>query len=294
MDEQNKPSGQLETREIATTEDGRDITRGFIDYLPYIEPQDRILRLRGSRHYQLYEEVLRDTQVQAVFTQRRLAVVAKPTEVMPGGKMRRDRMAAEFIEEVLEHIRWDTVTDKMLYGRFYGYGVAEALWMRDGAHVALDELKVRNRRRFVFDPDFNLKLLTSNNPDGEVLPSHKFWTLTTGADHDDEPYGLGLAHWLYWPVYFKRNQIKFWLIALEKFGQPTVHGKYPRNASDDERKTLKNAVGSVRTDSGITTPDDIMIEFLEASRAGRMDYSGFYDRMDFGDIQGGPGTDHDN
>ncbi len=271
---------RLETREIATTNDGRDITRGFIDYLKYILPQDRVLRLRGSRNYEVYEDVLRDSQVKATFNQRRLAVVSHPVEVLAGGSMRRDRMAAEHLEEVLKHIRWDTVTEKMLYGRFYGYSVAEALWVRDGRHVALDRLAVRNRRRFVFDPEFRLKLLTTSNPDGEELPDRKFWVLSTGADHDDEPYGLGLAHWLYWPVFFKRNQMKFWLIASEKFGSPTVIGKYPRSASEPEVEKLEAAVKAVRTDSGITAPDDVIIELLEQARSGRMDYAGLYDRLD--------------
>lgn len=271
---------RLETREIATTNDGRDITRGYIDFLPYIHPQDRILRMRGSRNYEIYEDVLRDSQVMATFSQRRLAVVSHPVEVTPGGTMRRDRMAAEHLEEVLTHIRWDTVTEKMLYGRFYGYGVAEALWARDGAHVTMDRLVVRNRRRFVFDPEFHLKLLTTSDPNGEELPDRKFWTLSTGADHDDEPYGLGLAHWLYWPVYFKRNQMKFWLIASEKFGSPTVIGKYPRAASEPEIDKLEAAVKAVRTDSGITAPEDVIIELLEQARSGRMDFAGLYDRLD--------------
>ena len=278
-DKQTNPAAP-EMRQIATTQDGRDITRGYIDFLPYIQPQDRILRLRGSRNYQLYEDVLRDPQVQSVFGQRRRAVVAHMTEVTPGGTMRRDRMAADFITELLAHIKWDTVTNKMLYGRFYGYSVAEVLWVRDGAHVTIDALKVRNRRRFVFDPDFKPKLLTTENPNGEMLPERKFWTLATGADHDDEPYGLGLAHWLYWPVFFKRNQIKFWLIASERFGQPTVVGKYPPSAGADEQDKLHDAVTSIRTDTGVTIPNDTIIELLEKAQSGSMDYAGLHDRLD--------------
>ena len=52
--------------------------------------------------YRLYEELLQDDRVYAAFAQRRAAVVARETEVVPGGTMRRDRMAAEFVEELLE------------------------------------------------------------------------------------------------------------------------------------------------------------------------------------------------
>ena len=268
------------TTEIATTGDGRDITRPYVDAMGYLPPADKILKLRGGYNYELYEEILRDDQVQATFTQRRLAVVSKPTQVTPGGQRRIDKKAAEFIEETLQHIRWDTVTERMLYGRFYGYAVAEALWARDGAQVVLDRLKVRNRRRFVFGPDFKPKLVTLAQPNGEALPEQKFWWFATGADHDDEPYGLGLGHWLYWPVTFKRSQTAFWLIFLEKFGQPTVVGKYAKGANEDEKRDLLKATQAPRVDSGLIHPADMEIDLLEAARSGTADYLAFYDRMD--------------
>lgn len=272
--------GRPDTRVIATARDGRDITRGYIDALPWLPPSDPLLR---DRYYNPlhddYEEVLRDDQVAATFSQRRLAVVGKPTRVIPGGSMRRDKMAAQFIEEVLDHIRWDTVTEKMMYARFYGYAVAECLWATDGRKVMLDRLAVRNRRRFVFGTDFRLKLLTTQDMNGEDLPERKFWSLSTGAEHDDEPYGLGLAYSLYWPVFFKRNQTGFWLVAMEKFGMPTVIGKYPRSADDTEKQALLRATRSARQDSSIVVPDDAIIELLSAARSGTISFEEFYDRM---------------
>ena len=214
------------------------------------------------------------------FTQRRMAVVSKPVKVTPGGERRIDRQAAEFIDETLARIRFDTVTERMLYGRFYGYAVAEALWAREGERIVLERLKVRNRRRFVFDGDFRPKLLTTANPNGEALPERKFWWFSTGADHDDEPYGLGLAHWLYWPVFFKRTQTRYWLVFLEKYGQPTTVGKWSRRASEAEKRQLLQAQAALRADTGIAIPDDMAIELLEAKRSGSADYAALYDRLD--------------
>ena len=265
--------------EIATIGDGRDVTRGYVSEWSYLYPQDRTLRYQGGVAYELYEEILQDDRVHATLSQRRSAVTSRDTVVVPGGQMRRDKMAAEFIEQVLEHIKWDTVTDLMLYGVFYGYSVAEALWMRDGQHIAIDRLKVRNRRRFVFDKDFNLKLLTTDDYNGEPLPDYKFWTFATGADNDDEPYGLGLASKIYWPWWFKKNQIKFWLVFLEKFGTPTVVGRYNRNATPEERIKLRRAVEAVIGSAAVTMPEDMLISLLEPSRTGTVDHKSFYDAM---------------
>jgi phage gp29-like protein len=274
------PKARPEMREIATTRDGRDITRGFIDMMMLLAPQDSVLRLRGQGNFEIYREVLRDDQVKAVFDQRRLAVVSREWEVEPGGTMRADKKAADFLKEQLKHIKWDNATDKMLYGVFYGYAVSELLFARDGSNVVIDELRVRDRRRFGYDGEMQLRLLTSTNPNpGEELPPRKFWHFQTGADHDDEPYGLGLAHWLYWPTLFKRGGIKFWLIFLEKFGAPTAKGTYPSNATPEEKSRLLAALEAITTDAGVIMPEGMVIELLEAARSGHVDYLALHNAM---------------
>ncbi|MCP4702082.1 MAG: DUF935 family protein, partial [Gammaproteobacteria bacterium] len=153
---------------------------------------------------QTLKSLLFNLQPHCPFQQRRLAAVSKNWEVQPGGKARIDVKAADCLRENPDHISFDRATNKMLFGVFYGYSVAENIYVRDGRQAALDAVKVRNRIRFGFDIDFQLRLMMLQNPNGEVTPARKFRTFHTGADHDDEPYGIGLAHWLYWPVFFKR------------------------------------------------------------------------------------------
>lgn len=265
--------------EVATTLDGRDITRGYVDSLPLLPPTDSVLAMRGAYDHRIYDEVLRDDQVAATLQQRRLAVVSKEWEVVPGGDKRIDKRAAEFVDEVLLHIRFDAITEKMLYGVFYGYAVSECLWVRDGQHLMLDAIKVRDRRRFGYRPNGELVMKTTRTPDGEPLPPNKFWHFSCGASHDDEPYGLGLAHWLYWPVLFKRNGVKFWLIFLEKFGMPTGVGKFPSGAEADDRNKLLAAVQAIQADSGVIIPEGMTLELLEAARSGTADYTALHDRM---------------
>ena len=280
MAEENKRPAAPEIAEVATTRDGRDITRGYIDQTHYLYPQDKVLRYRGANNYELYEDLLQDDRIYSALSQRRSAVTSRTVQVLPGGDRRADRKAAEALSETLKRIRWRSVCEKMLYGVYYGYSVAEILWIRRGSMIDIDAIKVRNRRRFVFDLDFRPRLLTHASPQGEELPDRKFWTFATGADHDDEPYGRGLAHWLYWLVWFKKHQARFWLTALEKFGSPTVVGKYNRAASPQERDTLLRAIEDVRIRTGIAMPDDMLIELLEATRSGAMDYAAFREAMD--------------
>ena len=276
-----EPVGQPESQEIATVGLGRDITRGYVQPLLLLQQQDSILRAKGGGSYRLYREVLRDDQVKAAFSQRQLAVVSREWEVTPGGDAPREEEAAELLRDELPRIGFDQLTGGMLYGVFYGYAVAEVLWGRRGNRVSIEGVRVRDRERFRFDGQMRLRLLTMTNPaPGEELPDRKFWYFATGADHDDEPYGLGLAHWLYWPVFFKRGGIKLWLTFLDKFGAPTAKGEYPPNATQEERNKLLQALEAIHSESGVIVPEGMAIELLEAARSGSVSYTELYDRMD--------------
>lgn len=277
MTDTTQPTPQTE-REVASIGGGRDITRGYLG--PLLVPQDRLLAMRGN-DLQVYENVLSEPQVQTVLQQRRLAITQCEWRVEPASEARVDKKAAEFIRQQLQRIGWDRITGLMHYGVFYGYAVAEVMYGRDGSMVTLDAIKVRNRRRFRFDNEAGLRLLTyANMSPGEPCDSPYFWHFATGADNDDEPYGLGLAHWLYWPTLFKRNGLKFWLTFLEKFGQPTAVGKYDPASTTAERAALLGATLAVQTDSGVILPTGMELALLEAARSGTADYKTLQDTMD--------------
>lgn len=265
--------------EIAGTDHGIAMANAYTAML--IDNPDTVLQRRG-RDLKIYEEILRDDQVAATFGQRRTAVVAAETEVTPGGERPIDIEAADFIREQLAGIAWDAKCDKMLYGLFYGYAVAECMWRITPTRVELADILVRDRARFKFDTDKQLRLVNTKHPMGEAMPDEKFWSFSSGASDDENPYGLGLAHHVYWPVFFKRNDIKFWLIFLEKFGQPTTAARLPSGKADDlaERKKAMKVLNAIQTDGRVVIPEEMTIELIEAARSGTADYESLYERMD--------------
>lgn len=267
-------------QEIATIGGGRDITRMYTG--PLLTPFDRILNVRGAGDLTIYEEVYSDPQVKSVFGQRQLAVTQCDWKVDAASDAAIDVKAAEFLNQQLENIGWDRVTTLMLFGIFYGYSVAELIYERQGSMVGLSSIKVRDRKRFRFDDECRLRLLTMNNMfEGELVEAPYFWHFATGADHDDEPYGQGLAHWLYWPVFFKRHGLKSWLTFLDKFAVPTAVGKYEaRSADPNERRKLLQAGAALGNDAAVIIPNDMQLELLEAARSGVGDYKSLHDAMD--------------
>ena len=267
-------------QEIGGIGGGRDITRPYVDELGVLEPLDELLASRETT-IRGYKKVLRDDQVKSTFQQRRLAVVSKDWEVRPGGSKRIDKKAADWWGEQMRHFGWDHTADKMLFGVFYGYAVGEMMYARDGAYVGVDRIKVRDRERFGFSPESDLRLFTmADQVRGEAMPARKFWTFSTGADHDDDPYGLGLAHFLYWCVFFKRHGLSFWLKNLERWAQPVARGKYTPGTPPHEQAKLLSTLYAIQHDAGIIMPEGMDVDLLEAKRAGTADYKELDDRMD--------------
>lgn len=252
----------------------------FVDLLT---PGDSILRTRGdASNLTIYRELLRDDQVAAAWGQRRLALTSCDTIVEPGADDALSKAAAEALQEEIDALNWDDVTDKALFAVFYGWGVAEIIWRPNAGRVSFDRIVVRDRARFRFDRNRDLFLYTTLAGGPIRMPERKFWTIATGADHHDEFYGLGLAHHLYWPVFFKRNDIKFWLVFLEKFGMPTTLAKLPPGQATqaDARKKALAMLRNIATDAGVVVPDNIEIELLEAARSGAADYESLHAAMD--------------
>ena len=262
---------------------GTRISGTISPYLDLLATTDTVLQARGGiENLEVYRELLRDDQVRSCLQQRRLAVISRPWSVEPGAENdARAQEAADALTEELHSLRWDDITEKALFTIFYGWGVGEVMWRPGDDRIHIGDIKVRERSRFRFGHSGALYLMR-NGGTIETMPERKFWTLNTGADNHDEQYGLGLAHSLYWPVFFKRNDIKFWLVFLERFGQPTAIAKLPAGRMDDPNlvKQAVETLQSISTDAGIVVPDNVVIELLEAARSGAADYAGMKEAMD--------------
>ena len=281
-------------QEIGSIGGGRDVTRGYVQEI--LDPlADTVLADRTATLAK-YRRVHSDWQVMSTYQQRRTALIAREWTVTPGGTGKNDVAAADFLREQLEGLGsdfdkgvpdpraptgWDSKVDKMHFGIYYGYGVGELMLVRDGRHVALDDIRVRDRERFRFGADGTLRLLTREHmTNGEVMPSRKFWVYSAGADHDDDPYGVGLAHYLYWPVWFKRHGMAAAMKYLERLAQPIPYGKYAPGTGVPEQRKLLDTLRAMLSDSGVIFPDGMDVGYLESKRSASGDYVSHDERMD--------------
>lgn len=242
---------------------------------------DKILTREGQHDLKLYNAILDDPTAASAFQQRRLAVVSKPWEVEPGDDSAQAKAAADHLRDQLKALPWDRICDRMLFALWFGFGVGEAMfdYGPDGK-VWLKNVLIPDRSWFGFTNGGELRMKTVENPDGDALPPNKFWAIRCGASHDFAPYGVGLAHWVYWPVWFKKNAIKFWAVYLEKFGMPTVLAKYPAGADDAQQQNILDMATAAVRSSAITAPEGTEVELLADGRQGTGTYQEFCAEMD--------------
>ena len=253
------------TDEIAGVE--KDI---FRDYLGNIQSNpDKVLKSEsGGKGIEIYEDLLRDPKVGSTLQTRRLAVVGKEWEVIPASEKRQDVKIAEHVKEVLLNFNYDAARKALLSGIVPGFKPGEVMWEYSEGDIWIKDIIGRSARRFVFDLKNNMRMITFQNMiDGEELPDKKFIIFRNVSDNGS-PYGDGLGRMLYWPVWFKKNAIKFWMIFADKFGSPTAIGKYPPGTTKDEQDKLLDAIAAIQQESAVKIPNTMVIELLEAARQG--------------------------
>ena len=244
--------------------------------------------------YDLYQEMEdKDGHLYSVLQTRKNGALSRDRKVVAASDSGRDREVADFVARALERIpQFDQALKNALDALGKGFSVTEIIWSVAGNQIGIAALKSRFQGRFVFDLDGRLRLLDESevlpltpgwanwpmsavasdrapSPPGRTLPEEKFIILTFDGRHDN-PHGNGLCQKAYWYYWFKKNNLKFWVIFNEKFGSPTVVGKYRTGASDEERDRLLGVIDSLQSDTGVVVPESMVIELLEARRSGNI------------------------
>ncbi len=231
---------------------------------------DKTLRTEGLNNTELYEDLLRDPQVRSNLQTRRLAVIGREWLVAPASDSRQDQEIADFVKNVLLAFDFDSARFNLLQGILTGFKVSEIMWEYSEGDVWVKEMIARPSRRWSFGLKRELRMLTRQNSfDGGPVPERKFQLFRYSSDNGS-PYGDGLGSSLWWPVWFKKNAIKFWMIFSEKFGSPTVVGKYPAGTPSGQQDALLLALQAIQQQSAIKIPDTMQISLIEAQRAGSL------------------------
>ena len=263
-----KNSDAPELMEIASASKDPNL----VSYNNVLRHEDDTLLTRGnSKSYKIYDDLERDAHAGAVLDKRKFAVTSRTWKIIPASSLALDVEAADMVRAVLKDMQFDKLCEDLLDATLKGFAVAEIMWViRDGL-VVPGKVIPRLQRRWAFTLTNELRLKTrEQGTEGVPVPDRKFIVHTYGGK-DGSPYGLGLGSKLFWPVWFKKQGITFWLTFADKFGSPTALGKYPVGSNKVETDKLLGALRAIAQDAGVIVPTGMEIELLEATRSGTVD-----------------------
>jgi phage gp29-like protein len=280
------------------------LQKSFLDFAGlvgagHVNNPDPTLQSRGrGQGLKLYQKVEEDCHASAVIQQRKFELIARPWKLESASDDQADIRARDLVEAQLKALGvidypmareygaqgFDGVALNFLDATFKGYAAGEVMWHQDGREVFAAEIRHRDQRRFGFtatNGGHELRLLTKTNwLTGEPIPPRKIIYHSPTAK-DLNPYGLGLDSKIFWPVFFKRQSIQFWLIFADKFGSPTPLGKYAPGEKDENKAILLDALNNITQGLAATVPEGMTIEFIEAIRSGSVQtYEGLCRYMD--------------
>ena len=246
-----------------------------------IQIGDELLLQKGGSQqkcYQVIDELERDTKVSECLNKRSLSLLSHEWVVTPASQSRKDKTAADLVRDTFERISYDRLSGHLHDAIMKGVAFVEPVWQIQSSGVELNDVIHVEPWLFNFIPSpekddliynrFGVRLADMTNPQpGEKIPPKKILVHRVGARYSN-PWGTGLGGKLFWPVYFKRQGIQFWLAFAERFGTPVPWGRYPVNATPEQRATLKRALSAFSQEGAIMTPQGMEVELIEATRHG--------------------------
>lgn len=257
-------------------------------YMGILPTDDALLRSKGAGDVDFYRALVSDDAVFSCLQKRTLAQISRPWSIIPAAGVEADGEIADILTQALTRARINAAIEGLMEALITGFSVLEILWTYEQGYWLPARFIGRDPSRFVWTEHETVGArfiapATSANPAGlelriktraemirgEPVPPMKF-IVHHARTRDGNPNGESLGRQLYWPVYFKKRAVVAWNKLNDRFGSPTPWGRYPRNASAEEKTTLADALAAFSNDGYIATPEGTMIELLASSMTGNV------------------------
>ncbi len=185
------------------------------------------------------------------------------------------QQALELCQSILKRrpapgVTWKDRTWTMAEAILRGIRVHEVIWQLDGGQLLPVQLLDRPNRRFRFDHENQLRLLTKAQPiEGEETEDYKFLVSRHMASTDN-PYGQALLSSCFWPYTFKHGGFKLFYQFCERYGLPWPVGKYPAGTPVNEQNELLDALLNMLEAGAAAIPEGNQIDLMTVNHSGEL------------------------
>lgn len=246
----------------------------FYSALEILPNPDVVLRKLGKTD-EVFDAIASDAHVIGELRSIRAGVLDYEHRIQPGGDSPADLKAFELCSQVMSRqpapgLYWSDIKWSIMMAIFRGRRVHEVVWGKEGSYLLPTKILDRPTRRFVYNNDNELRLITRQAPvKGEELGNYK-WLVTRHMATHENPYGLSLFSSCFWPYTFKHNGFRFFSKFCEKYGIPWAIGKYPPGTPKADQDALADALAQMVEDAVAAIPDDGSVELVESSTTGEI------------------------
>lgn len=209
----------------------------------------------------------RDTNIFSELSKRRRASIKLDWDIVPPRNASKEEQdLAAWAREQLQNMPdlEDTLFDA-LDAISHGFSAQELEWEMVGGVWTVAKFHHRPQSWFMLDQDTRSKLrLRDNSANGAELQPFG-WLLHTHKAISGYVSRSGLGRVLVWPYLFKHFSVGDLAEFLDIHGLPIIVGKYPSNASHDEKSTLFRAVAGIGHNARGIIPSGMEIEIQQAA-----------------------------
>ena len=149
-----------------------------------------------------------------------------------------------------------------------GFSVTEIMWDQSERQWMPARLEYRDPRWFEFD-DIDGRTLRLRGLDNRLEPLAPFkFVRHVFRAKSGLPIRGGFARMVAWFYLFSVFGLKDWVQFIETYGQPTRIGRYPSNATGEERAVLLRALTNLGADAAAMIPEKMLIELIQGGQGG--------------------------
>jgi phage gp29-like protein len=254
---------------------------GKRDRYEMMSPDDLLTR----KGWRVYREMLADDQVKACLWYKKALLCARPYDLKPGDDSAESKEAADFVHKNLLDINFQTLLWEALSAFEFGFSTGEIVWEISGGYPSADKPMMKLKTIKSRDPEYmyvevdshgNLMEFIQRPSSGPSLQEirlkpEKVFHYAYQRQFSNH-YGVSDLRAAYRAWWSKKYITQFWNVFLERFGAPLMAMKYPPGATTELKNTLKEILNGLSSKTDILVPEGVVIELIEATRAGQAKY----------------------
>lgn len=222
--------------------------------------------------YSIYEDMLKDDQVSVALNLKKDLTLGSGWSIIQG-----EDGQEEIVQEIEKALKkdlyqcFDDVLDEIISAYEFGFSGSEKIYQKqEDGKITLKSIKTRHPNTWLIHQDKhgNIEKFEQQGASDNVFLKPSSVLHFVNQPKYSNPYGRSDLRACYAAWFVKRQIIRYYAIFLEKAASPTPIGKYPKGTNPNDVDDLFSTIKKFQAKTAMVIPEEIEVEFLEASSNG--------------------------